>query len=92
MRIKKPPYQSVQIYSPWCSNSKGEERIITLVIGRERAQTLSFSVGLILLWEMLSVLSLDNKEQFGIFKLIPAGKESICCRLDTESFWRTPRV
>lgn len=86
MRIKKPPYQLVQIYSPWCSNSKGEERIIILVRGRE-STVLSFSVGLILLWEMLSVLTctslVGNEEQFGIFKLIPAGRESICC-LDTE--------
>lgn len=78
MRIKKPPYQLVQIYSPWCSNSKGEERIIILVRGRE-STVLSFSVGLILLWEMLSVLTctslVGNEEQFGIFKLIPAGKE-----------------
>jgi len=90
MRIKKPPYQLVQIYSPWCSNSKGEERIITLVRGRE-STVLSFSVGRILLWERLSVLTyaslVVNEDQFGIFKLIPVGKESICCyssHLDTE--------
>lgn len=46
MKIKKPPYQLVQIYSPWCSKSKGEERIITLVRGERAQRCLNYNVGI----------------------------------------------